>query len=91
MKNVHLLPGLPARTARTWRSYYWPRGSQIRRASTFNTARMDHLSLDPHSADASLFLYFGNLSHGTRSVTRLAEVAPHEVYNPAAHSHVRVS
>ena len=63
----------------------------IRRASTFNTARIDHLYVDPHSPDAKLFLHYGDLSDGTRLVTLLAEVAPDEVYNLAAQSHVRVS
>ena len=63
----------------------------IRRASTFNTARIDHLYVDPHSPDAKLFLHYGDLSDGTRLVTLLADVAPHEVYNLAAQSHVRVS
>ena len=63
----------------------------IRRASTFNTARIDHLYVDPHSTDARLFLHYGDLSDGTRLVTLLAEVAPDEVYNLAAQSHVRVS
>ncbi len=63
----------------------------IRRASTFNTDRIDHLYVDPHSADARLFLHYGDLSDGTRLVTLLAEVKPHEVYNLAAQSHVRVS
>ena len=63
----------------------------IRRASTLNTDRIDHLYVDPHSADARLFLHYGDLSDGTRLVTLLAEVKPHEVYNLAAQSHVRVS
>ena len=63
----------------------------IRRASTFNTARIDHLYVDPHSPGARLFLHYGDLSDGTRLVTLLAEVAPDEVYNLAAQSHVRVS
>ena len=63
----------------------------IRRASTFNTARIDHLFVDPHSPDATLFLHHGDLSDGTRLVTLLAEVRPDEVYNLAAQSHVRVS
>ncbi len=63
----------------------------IRRASTFNTARIDHLFVDPHSPDAKLFLHHGDLSDGTRLVTLLAEVRPDEVYNLAAQSHVRVS
>ena len=63
----------------------------IRRASTFNTSRIDHLYADPHSEDARLFLHYGDLSDGARLVTLLAEVEPDEVYNLAAQSHVRVS
>jgi len=63
----------------------------IRRASTFNTSRIDHLYADPHAEDARLFLHYGDLSDGARLVTLLAEVEPHEVYNLAAQSHVRVS
>lgn len=63
----------------------------IRRASTFNTARIDHLYVDPHSPDARLFLHHGDLSDGARLVTLLAQVEPDEVYNLAAQSHVRVS
>lgn len=63
----------------------------IRRASTFNTARIDHLYVDPHSPDAKLFLHYGDLSDGSRLVTLVSEIAPDEVYNLAAQSHVRVS
>ena len=63
----------------------------IRRASTFNTSRIDHLYADPHSEDARLFLHYGDLSDGARLVTLLAEVEPDEVYSLAAQSHVRVS
>lgn len=63
----------------------------IRRASTFNTSRIDHLYVDPHDSDARLFLHYGDLSDGARLVTLLSEIAPDEVYNLAAQSHVRVS
>ncbi|MGK2880793.1 MAG: GDP-mannose 4,6-dehydratase [Mycobacterium sp.] len=63
----------------------------IRRASTFNTSRIDHLYLDPHLPDARLFLHYGDLSDGARLVTLLASLDPDEVYNLAAQSHVRVS
>ncbi|MCV7220891.1 GDP-mannose 4,6-dehydratase [Mycolicibacterium elephantis] len=63
----------------------------IRRASTFNTSRIDHLYVDPHSPDARLFLHYGDLSDGARLVTLLADIKPAEVYNLAAQSHVRVS
>jgi len=63
----------------------------IRRASTFNTGRIDHLYVDPHEPDAKLFLHYGDLSDGVRLVTLLQEINPDEVYNLAAQSHVRVS
>lgn len=63
----------------------------IRRASTFNTSRIDHLYVDPHDAGARLFLHYGDLSDGSRLVTLLSQVQPDEVYNLAAQSHVRVS
>jgi GDPmannose 4,6-dehydratase len=63
----------------------------IRRSSTFNTSRIDHLYNDPHLAGTRLFLHYGDLSDGSRLVTLLDAVKPHEVYNLAAQSHVRVS
>lgn len=63
----------------------------IRRASTFNTSRLEHLYIDPHDPDARLFLHYGDLSDGARLVTLLHEIQPDEVYNLAAQSHVRVS
>mgnify|MGYP002654779277 FL=1 len=63
----------------------------IRRASTFNTQRIDHLYLDPHNPKAKLFLHYGDLSDGSRLATLLAEIKPDEIYNLAAQSHVRVS
>jgi GDPmannose 4,6-dehydratase len=63
----------------------------IRRASTFNTHRLDHLYEDPHDRGVRLILHYGDLSDGARLVTLLHEIAPDEVYNLAAQSHVRVS
>jgi GDPmannose 4,6-dehydratase len=63
----------------------------IRRASTFNTSRIDHLYTDPHDPSSRLFLHYGDLSDGARLVTLLNEIDPDEVYNLAAQSHVRVS
>jgi len=63
----------------------------IRRASTFNTGRIEHLYADPHEAGARLFLHYGDLSDGSRLSTLLSEIHPDEVYNLAAQSHVRVS
>jgi GDPmannose 4,6-dehydratase len=63
----------------------------IRRASTFNTHRIEHLYVDPHDPEARLFLHYGDLTDGTRLVTLLSKVQPDEVYHLAAQSHVRVS
>ncbi|MEV4261836.1 GDP-mannose 4,6-dehydratase [Kribbella sp. NPDC049584] len=63
----------------------------IRRASTFNTKRIDHLYEDPHAEDKRLFLHYGDLTDGSRLVTLLASIQPSEVYHLAAQSHVRVS
>ena len=63
----------------------------VRRSSSFNTTRIDHLYVDPHDAGAKLFLHFGDLSDGARLVTLLSKIDPDEVYNLAAQSHVRVS
>jgi GDPmannose 4,6-dehydratase len=63
----------------------------IRRASTFNTARIDHLYRDPHDPAARLFLHYGDLTDGSRLVTLLEKLRPDEVYHLAAQSHVRVS
>jgi len=63
----------------------------IRRASTFNTVRIDHLYRDPHDPTARLFLHYGDLSDGSRLVTLLQQIQPEEIYHLAAQSHVRVS
>ncbi|NJN20854.1 MAG: GDP-mannose 4,6-dehydratase [Leptolyngbya sp. RL_3_1] len=63
----------------------------IRRTSTFNTDRIDHMYVDPHSEEARLFLHYGDLTDGTMLGRILEEVEPNEVFNLGAQSHVRVS
>ena len=63
----------------------------IRRASTFNTGRLDRIYADPHSGKARLFLHYGDLSDASALARLLAKIQPDEVYNLAAQSHVRVS
>ncbi|MEZ0092378.1 GDP-mannose 4,6-dehydratase [Streptacidiphilus sp. EB129] len=63
----------------------------VRRASTFNTQRIDHLYQDPHDPEARLFLHYGDLTDGTRMASLLEQICPDEVYHLAAQSHVRVS
>ncbi len=63
----------------------------IRRASTFNTERLDHLYRDPHDPDTRLFLHYGDLSDSSQLTNLFYEVRPDEVYHLGAQSHVRVS
>ncbi len=63
----------------------------IRRASTLNTDRIDHLYQDPHLPNTNLFLHYGDLTDGTALRRVLEAEGPHEVYNLGAQSHVRVS
>jgi GDPmannose 4,6-dehydratase len=63
----------------------------IRRASTFNTARIDHIFEDPHEKNPKLFLHYGDLIDGVGLTNLIREINPHEVYNLAAQSHVQVS
>jgi GDPmannose 4,6-dehydratase len=63
----------------------------IRRASSFNTARIDHLYSDPHLNGVRFFLHFGDISDSTNLIKLLYRIQPDEVYHLAAQSHVRVS
>jgi GDPmannose 4,6-dehydratase len=63
----------------------------IRRASTFNTGRLDPIYEDPHASRNRLFLHYGDLSDASALARLVAKVQPEEVYNLAAQSHVRVS
>jgi GDPmannose 4,6-dehydratase len=63
----------------------------IRRASTFNTSRIDHLYKDLHVNGVKLFLHYGDLSDSTNLIKLLYRIRPDEIYNLAAQSHVRVS
>jgi len=63
----------------------------IRRASTFNTSRIDHLFIDPHEQGLRLFGYHGDLSDGTQLSNVIYNIQPDEIYHLGAQSHVRVS
>ncbi len=63
----------------------------IRRASTFNTSRIDHLYQDPHVNGVKLFLHYGDLADSVQMVKLLYDLQPDEIYNLGAQSHVRVS
>lgn len=63
----------------------------IRRASTFNTSRIDHIYTDPHFEGTKLFLHYGDMIDGVGLTNLIREIKPNEVYNLAAQSHVQVS
>jgi len=63
----------------------------IRRASTFNTGRIDHIYQDPHSPNPRLFLHYGDLTDGVGLTNLVRDIQPTEIYNLAAQSHVMVS
>ena len=62
-----------------------------RRASSFNTSRIDHLYQDPHDVDPRLVLHYGDLTDGANLIRIIGEVRPDEIYNLGAQSHVAVS
>lgn len=62
-----------------------------RRASSFNSARVDHLYRDPHEENVNFFMHYGDLTDSTNLIRIIQEVQPDEIYNLAAQSHVKVS
>ena len=63
----------------------------VRRSSTFNTSRIDHIYKDPHDSTARLFLHYGDLTDGQNLTNLVLDLQPDEIYNLGAQSHVRVS
>ena len=63
----------------------------IRRASTFNTGRIDHIYSDPHTPEVRLLLHYGDLSDSGQLINLIYNVKPDEVYHVGAQSHVKVS
>lgn len=63
----------------------------VRRCSTFNTDRIDHIYKDPHEPDTRLFLHYGDLTDGQALTNLVLDIQPGEIYNLGAQSHVRVS
>lgn len=62
-----------------------------RRSSSFNTARIDHLYVDPHNEDVQFFMHYGDMTDSTNIIRIVQETQPTEIYNLAAQSHVQVS
>lgn len=95
MKKKALITGITGQDGSYLAELLLAKGYQvhgiIRRASTFNTARIDHLYRDPHINDVHLFLHYGDIADSTNLIKLLYRIQPEEIYHLAAQSHVRVS
>ncbi len=94
-KKVALITGITGQDGSYLSEFLLEKGYEvhgiIRRTSTFNTDRIDHVYVDPHNEDANLFLHYGDLTDGTTLRRLLERIKPVEIYNLGAQSHVRVS
>lgn len=95
MKKVALITGITGQDGAYLAEFLLNKGYEVhgikRRASSFNTQRIDHLYQDPHMKDRNLILHYGDMTDGTNLIRILQEVQPDEIYNLAAMSHVHVS
>ena len=94
-KKVALITGITGQDGSYLAEFLLEKGYEVhgikRRASSFNTQRIDHIFQDPHNKNPSLFLHYGDLTDSSNLTRILKEVEPDEVYNLAAQSHVAVS
>ena len=94
-KQVALITGITGQVGSYLAEFLLKKGYEvhgiIRRASSFNTGRINHIFQDPHEKDKSFILHYGDLSDGGGISKIIREVMPDEVYNLGAQSHVRVS
>src|ERR1700681_3764952 len=95
MSRVALITGITGQDGSYLAEFLLAKGYEvhglIRRASTFNTDRLDPIYADPHEREVSLFLHYGDVTDGTGLRRTIEKVLPDEIYNLAAQSHVRVS
>jgi GDPmannose 4,6-dehydratase len=94
-RRVALITGIAGQDGAYLAEYLLNKGYIVhgvkRRASSFNTARIDHLYQGPHDPDRRFILHYGDLTDATTLIRVLQETSPHEIYNLAAQSHVQVS
>ena len=94
-KNVAFITGITGQDGSYLAELLLSKGYEvhglIRRASTFNTQRIDHLFQDPHEANIKLHLHYGDMSDGAGLTNLITTIRPTEIYNLAAQSHVKVS
>jgi|TARA_B110000971_G_C20030254_1_gene511060 GDPmannose 4,6-dehydratase len=95
MSKVALITGITGQDGSYLAEFLLKKGYIVhgikRRASSFNTARIDHLYRDPHESDVRFFLHHGDLTDSGNLISIMQQVQPDEVYNLAAQSHVAVS
>lgn len=95
MKKVALITGITGQDGAYLAEFLLDKGYEVhgvkRRASLFNTDRIDHLYHDRHEQNVNFFLHFGDLTDSTNLIRIIQEVQPDEIYNLAAQSHVAVS
>ena len=94
-KKVALITGITGQDGSYLAEFLLEKGYEVhgikRRASSFNTQRIDHIFQDPHVKNPSLYLHYGDLTDSSNLTRILKEIEPDEVYNLAAQSHVAVS
>src|ERR1700686_5471721 len=95
MTKVALITGVTGQDGAYLAELLLRKGYQVhgikRRASSLNTARIDHLYEDPHDSGRRFFLHYGDMSDSGNLIRLVQEIQPHEIYNLAAQSHVAVS
>ncbi|MGB6309792.1 MAG: GDP-mannose 4,6-dehydratase [Steroidobacteraceae bacterium] len=95
MTKIALITGVTGQDGAYLAEFLLAKGYEVhgikRRASSFNTDRIDHLYQDPHEANVRLTLHYGDLTDSTNLIRIIQEVQPDEIYNLAAQSHVAVS
>lgn len=95
MKRRALITGITGQDGAYLAEFLLAKGYEVhgikRRASSFNTGRIDHLYKDPHECDVQMHLHYGDLTDATNLIRIVQEVQPDEIYNLAAQSHVAVS
>ena len=94
-RDIALITGVAGQDGAYLAEYLLKKGYEVhgikRRSSSFNTARVDHLYVDPHSEDVNFFLHYGDVTDATNLIRLIQETKPTEIYNLAAQSHVQVS
>lgn len=95
MKKIAFITGVTGQDGAYLSEFLLEKGYIVhglkRRTSLFNTDRIDHLYIDPHSANPNFHLHFGDMTDSSNLIRLIKEIQPDEIYNLAAMSHVRVS